>query len=155
MVEFAMNNRYNDAIQTTSFMLNFAQHPNLPLMSEVRKYKPEANRFIGRWTGRLKEAKACIAAAQDRYKAQADKRRRPSDTSPGDQVVVDIKHFKEQLPSNRKLSPKFLGPFRVTHSWGKSDTAFRVQLHCLECTMCSMRILSRSTTPLTPTPFPT
>jgi hypothetical protein len=128
MIEFAMNNRYNDAIQTTPFMLNFGQHPNLPLMNELRKYKPAVNQFIGRWSDKLSEAKKYIAAAQDRYKAVADKRRRPSDIKVGDQVVIAIKHFQKQIPTNKKLGPKYVGPFWVTHSVGKHDTAFRVHL---------------------------
>jgi Reverse transcriptase (RNA-dependent DNA polymerase)/RNase H-like domain found in reverse transcriptase/Integrase zinc binding domain len=128
MVEFAMNNAYNDAIQTTPFMLNAGQHPNLPLLNELRKYKPEVNRFIGRWSEKLKEAKKCIAAAQDRYKAKADRRRRVTDIKPGDQVVIDIKHFKKQIPTDKKLGPKYIGPFWVTQTIGKNNSAFKVHL---------------------------
>lgn len=109
-------------------MLNFGQHLNVLLLNELRKYQPELNEFIGRSSDELSVAKRCIAAVQDCYKAQADKRSRPSNIKPGDQVVIAVNHLKNQVKTNRKGGPIFLGHFWVTDSVCKHDTAFRVHL---------------------------
>jgi Chromo (CHRromatin Organisation MOdifier) domain len=126
MVEFSINNSLSETTGATPFFLNYGQHPDTPEVIELRKYHPDVNRFIGRWSESLQRAKACILAAQSRQKHWADKKRRDVQYSVGDKVLLGIKYFR--LPKGRspKLSPRFVGPFRVCKVI--SDTAYRLEL---------------------------
>ena len=69
------------------------------------------------------------AAAQSRQKAGADRRRRPAEQLDiGDQVLIHIKHFRLAPGLKHKLSPRWLGPFRITEVIGKHRLSYRVHL---------------------------
>jgi hypothetical protein len=124
-----MNNAVNMSTRVTPFMLNYGQNPDTPLVAQIRRYNPEVNQFVGRWSLQLKHAKQCLAAAQDRQKALADKHRRPAEKlKPGDKVLVHIKHFNLQQGLKRKLAPRYLGPFIVLEEIGPQGLSYKVKL---------------------------
>ena len=128
-VEFAMNNAWNESIQNTPFMLNYGQHPNDPTLLEIRERNPAVNRFVGKWSKQLTRAKQCLRAAQDRYKASADKRRRePPDYQPGDEVLLKTSFFKLATGFTPKLAPRWVGPFKVLNAVGPYKLAYKLEL---------------------------
>ncbi|KAI3770814.1 hypothetical protein L6452_01958 [Arctium lappa] len=56
-----------------------------------------------------------IKAAQDRQKSYADKKRRPMEFQVGDRVMLKVSPWKGiiRFKKRGKLSPRFLGPFKV------------------------------------------
>ena len=126
MIEFAMNSSWNSSIQTTPFMLNYGQNPDDPTIAHLRQHNPKANSFVGKWTEQLSKAKHCLAAAQDRQKASADKRRRDApDYQPGDEVLLSTKFFKLASTTSRKLAPRWVGPFKIVEGVGQYKLAYR------------------------------
>ena len=133
VVEFAMNNAYNSSIKTTPFMLNYGQNPDDPTLAFLRSKtnNPRINGFIGRWSEQLSVAKQCLRAAQDRMKAQADKRRRDApDFRVGDEVLLHTKclNFSERHQVSRKLAPRWVGPFKIVQVIGKYRLACKLDL---------------------------
>ena len=130
IAEFAMNNAVNASTGFTPFMLNFGQNPNTPISKVLRSLNPNLDRFRGRWAEQLAHARKSLMDAQQRQKAQADKRRRPEpELKPGDQVLVHIKYFPSlQKGLKLKLAPRFLGPFPVLECIGPGHLSYRVGL---------------------------
>ena len=129
VAEFAMNNAFNSTIKNTPFMLNYGQSPDTPIALYLRKANPAVNQFVGKWSEQLQLAKTCIAAAQSRQKAAADRRRRPAEPlEVGDQVLISIKHFRIEKGLKLKLAPRWLGPFRITEVIGTHRLSYRLHL---------------------------
>lgn len=129
VAEFAMNNAYNSSVKNTPFMLNYGQHPNTPETLEVASHNPKVNQFVGQWSTQLARAKVCLQAANDRYKAQADRRRLPApEWEPGTMVLLNIKHFKLQAGLRTKLAPRWIGPFKVLECIGPAHLSYRIEL---------------------------
>ncbi|KAD6795232.1 hypothetical protein E3N88_06128 [Mikania micrantha] len=79
-------------------------------------------------TEKLQLVKARMKAAQDRQKSYADKRRRPIEFEVGDQVLLKVSPWKGVIRFRKrgKLSPRFIGPFRIIARVGK--VAYRLDL---------------------------
>ncbi|XP_024990615.1 uncharacterized protein LOC112524904 [Cynara cardunculus var. scolymus] len=69
-----------------------------------------------------------MKAAQDRQKSYADKRRRPIEFNVGDMVMLKVSPWKGVLRfcKQGKLSPRFVGPFKILERVGKQ--AYRLEL---------------------------
>jgi hypothetical protein len=126
MAEFAINNAWNQSIDNALFMLNCGQNPDTPEVVALRSMNPAVNKFVGKWSEQLKH---CLEAAQNRQKPQANKRQRPApDFMPGDEVLIQTKHFKLHEGLKPNLAPRFLGPFKVLENIGPANLAYRVEL---------------------------
>ncbi|KAD6118695.1 hypothetical protein E3N88_09966 [Mikania micrantha] len=79
-------------------------------------------------TEKLQLVKARMKAAQDRQKSYADKRRKPIEFEVGDQVLLKVSPWKGVIRFRKrgKLSPRFIGPFRIMARVGK--VAYRLDL---------------------------
>ena len=117
MAEFAYNNSYHTAIQTTPFLLNYGVEPLTPLsfLSDdalTRRARLQkdgvAMSFPERMQHALSEAKWCLHAAQQRDKAAADKRRNDREFHVGDQVLLSTHNLRLKTGS-RKLLPRYIG----------------------------------------------
>jgi hypothetical protein len=119
-VEFAYNNLRHASTGMTPFYLNAGQHPRVPSSSSTSKIDdvnvPAAMEWLRRLEQQLETAKKSLAAAKDRQKKDADKRRSDCEFVVGQKVKVSRTLFskleKDSLLS-RKLNPKFYGPFEV------------------------------------------
>ncbi|KAI3685830.1 hypothetical protein L6452_35090 [Arctium lappa] len=69
-----------------------------------------------------------MKVAQDRQKSYADCRRRPIEFSVGDLVMLKVSPWKGVLRFKKhgKLSPRFIGPFKILERIGKQ--AYRLEL---------------------------
>jgi Integrase zinc binding domain/Chromo (CHRromatin Organisation MOdifier) domain len=128
ILEFASNNAHNHSIGTTPFRLYTGLAPLCPssTLSE-RTYKvPSAKQFTEHMTAEMARAKQCLADAQARQKAYADKHRSDVTFSVGDQVLLSTKNLSLKGDDPRKLWPKYVGPFSIVQVVGK--VAYKLQL---------------------------
>nr|XP_043616059.1 uncharacterized protein LOC122587975 [Erigeron canadensis] len=79
-------------------------------------------------TQKIDEIRERLKAAQDRQKSYADVRRRPIEFMVGDRVMLKVSPWKGLLRfcKRGKLSPRFIGPFRVLARVGK--LAYQLEL---------------------------
>lgn len=133
MAEFAINNAFHESTQTTSFYLNTSQHPLLPLTVDLESIVPAAGTFVERLHKSVKLAKSCLEAAQQRQKMYADPKRRDVKHYVGELVLLSSKHLHIKSTGTRKLLPKWIEPFPITHLVGKA--AVRLELPSTIC-MC-------------------
>ncbi|KAI3813887.1 hypothetical protein L1987_18622 [Smallanthus sonchifolius] len=82
---------------------------------------------IYRWRNFLIEiATILVLAAQDRQKSYADNRKRAIEFQVGDFVLLKISPWKGGVRKRGKLSPRFIGPFKVMARVGA--VAYRLEL---------------------------
>lgn len=122
-LEFACHNSWHQSVQTTPFKLIYGIRPKSPSSpSDAMKFSsiagaevPAANALTKRFESALKDTKECLAAAQDRQKQCADPKRRDVDFSIGGEVLLSTPNLrlKSSLTSAKKLTPEFIGPFKV------------------------------------------
>jgi hypothetical protein len=124
--EFAVNNSWQESVKETPFMLNYGQHPNIPLsmLVEHNSKVPAAKGLVQRITEGVARAKEYMKMAQDRQKAYADKSRVDTRFVVGQQVMLHTKNFR--FKGARKLMPRWLGPFTVNTE--VSPVAYRLEL---------------------------
>lgn len=113
-VEFAINNAKSASTGYSPFFLNYGRHPmtrfsikmpriSIPSLEQVFKSRDEA----------LLRAKVLLRQAQDRQKTYADQKRSPLVLEPGQLVLLSSKNLRFQGKGQKKLYPKYLGPFPV------------------------------------------
>ena len=69
-----------------------------------------------------------MAAARDRQKSYADKRRKPLEFQANDQVLLKVSPWKGvvRFGKRNKLNPRYVGPYRITERIG--PVAYRLEL---------------------------
>ena len=116
MVEFAINNSWQESVQSTPFMLNYGQHPLTPAMARMPLQRvPAAHEFVQGIEAAVAKARACLQRAQERMKRYADRTRRQVEYKVGDLVRVDLAKLgrMQGLVGVRKLRARWAGPFKV------------------------------------------
>lgn len=119
MAEFTINNAEQESTGFTPFYLNLGRHPRtpfsraLPAAMQSRYKVPAAEALVQKLEDALARTKVNLAAAQQRQKAYADRRRSAVTVSVGDKVLLSSKNISVKHPGARKLLPKWLGPFEV------------------------------------------
>jgi hypothetical protein len=129
--EFAINNSYQESIRNTPFVLNYGQHPRVPLGApQLPSRNFSAAALADRWQAGLVEAKRCLQCAQQRQKAFYDAGRRDISFQEGEEVLLSTKnlHLRRvgDKGSSPKLLPKWVGPFKILKAIGKG--AYRLEL---------------------------
>jgi hypothetical protein len=133
MAEFAYNNSYHTAIETTPFLLNYGFEPLTPLTLqsenatdaraelaklwhelEITDRCPAATRFSKEMHQRLADAKVALGAARQRAQRTANVHRTDIEFRQGEQVLLSTKNLNLAKNGCRKLLPRFIGPFEVT-----------------------------------------
>jgi hypothetical protein len=126
--EFAHNNAFHESVQETPFYLNHGRHPRTPMGGKRDDVYPDSAAFVERLRSTLTLACKLLIAAQQRQKAYADKHRIEKSYKVGEQVLLstnylNIKHGK----TNRKLLPKWIGPFKVVQKVG--PVSYKLELN--------------------------
>ena len=126
-VEFAINNSYHESIQTTPFRLLYGQNPLTPPSLRIPKVdNPRALKLTQTLSERVKRAKECLLAAQQRQKANADKKRRDVQLEEGQSVLLSTKNIRYRGPGTRKMMPKWIGPYTIAKRIGA--VAYKLRL---------------------------
>uniref|UniRef100_A0A670K5Z9 Gypsy retrotransposon integrase-like protein 1 n=1 Tax=Podarcis muralis TaxID=64176 RepID=A0A670K5Z9_PODMU len=126
LAEFAYNNAEHVSTGMSLFLANYGCHPRpFPGRGEERWSVPAAEQFVEEMEALHQQLKMNLDRAKEVYKRHADKRRREGETiRVGDQVWLST----QGLPFKggcKKLRPKRLGPFEVTHQvtrWHSSSS---------------------------------
>ena len=112
MAQFAINNAYQESIQTTPFRLNTGRDPPLPTTLGTGSRVPSAQAFADNLQQSLKEARAALELARNRQKQYADTKRRHITYQVGDRVFLSTKNIKLRTGCSKFL-PRWLGPFTI------------------------------------------
>jgi hypothetical protein len=117
--EFAINNSKTPSTGSTPFLLNYGRHPSNPEIREgpTRVRVPDAETFTRAIQDGVREARACLEAAQSRMKAQEDKRRRDVSFQVGQKVLLNTTNYRWKHGS-AKLLPRWIGPYAITRLVG-------------------------------------
>jgi hypothetical protein len=129
LVQFAINNSWQESIKTTPFYLNTGGHPQTPVLVKMPNEVPEAKEFAKHIDQVVERAKQAMKAAQDKQRASTNRRKRDVTYDLGDLVMLRSKHLRFQTPGPRKLLPKFVGPFKVTQTRGPVAVQLELPTH--------------------------
>ncbi|CAJ0960766.1 unnamed protein product [Ranitomeya imitator] len=111
--EFALNNAVADSTGQTPFLLNYGQHPRVPVPMPVSS----ADSRVADWAVEARDiwdrTQDAIRASKERMRSSADAHRRPAPTfAPGDLVWLSARNIRLRVEST-KFAPRYLGPFKV------------------------------------------
>ncbi|KAJ9518083.1 hypothetical protein QJQ45_009976 [Haematococcus lacustris] len=122
LVEFAINNAWQESVRSTPFYLNYGYHPRLAELLDLPQKVPQAHDFVKGMKTAVEQARQCLARAQKRMKSYQDNKRREVLYLPGDMVLLSTQNMrgKANQPGVRKLKPRYVGPFNVQYMVGKA-----------------------------------
>ncbi|KAJ9514191.1 hypothetical protein QJQ45_002279 [Haematococcus lacustris] len=122
LVEFAINNAWQESVRSTPFYLNYGYHPRLAELLDLPQKVPQAHDFVKGMKRAVEQARQCLARAQKRMKSYQDNKRREALYLPGDMVLLSTQNMrgKANQPGVRKLKPRYVGPFNVQYMVGKA-----------------------------------
>ncbi|KAK9057988.1 hypothetical protein SSX86_016497 [Deinandra increscens subsp. villosa] len=95
---------------------------------EVGQRELSSREVVRETSAKIDIVRARLKAAQDRQKSYADKRRRPIEFKEGDYVMLKVSPWKGVIRFRKrgKLSPRFIGPFKILARVGK--VAYQLEL---------------------------
>jgi hypothetical protein len=129
MAEFAINSSIHTGLQATPFFLNTGREAITPLMLKVIQYDKitcdRACMQIKQHKDAFDHALQHLKVARDRYKSYADAKRQDVKFQKGQEVLLSTVNLNRHS-MNRKLYPKFVGPFLITEV--VNDTSYRLEL---------------------------
>ncbi|KAI3735922.1 hypothetical protein L6452_15448 [Arctium lappa] len=116
LVEFAYNNSYHSSIGMAPFEALYGRKCRTPVCwLEAGEKQFAGPEIVQETSDKVKGIRERLKAAQDRQKSYADKKRRPMEFQVGDLVMLKVSPWKGIIRFGKrgKLSPRFLGPFKV------------------------------------------
>ncbi|KAK9048751.1 hypothetical protein SSX86_032282 [Deinandra increscens subsp. villosa] len=129
LVEFAYNNSYHSSIGMPPFEMLYGRKCRTPVCwGEVGQRELSSREVVRETSAKIDIVRARLKAAQDRQKSYADKRRRPIEFQEGDYVMLKVSPWKGVIRFRKrgKLSPRFIGPFKILARVGK--VAYQLEL---------------------------
>ncbi|KAJ0460950.1 putative nucleotidyltransferase, Ribonuclease H [Helianthus annuus] len=129
LVEFSYNNSYHSSIGRAPYEMLYGRKCRTPICWEEVGPRELAHKDVIRVTNeKIDMIRAHLKVAQDRQKSYADKRRRPIEFQIGDKVMLKVSPWKGIIRFRKrgKLSPRFIGPFKILDRVGK--VAYRLEL---------------------------
>jgi hypothetical protein len=127
--EFSYNNSYQASLKMSPFEALYGRKCRTPLYWD----QTGGRHFFGPELIQDAEEQVCIitenlGVAQTRQKSYADNRRRPLEFEEDDHVYLKVSPLRgmRRFKVKDKLSPRFIGPFRVFRRVG--EMAYRLEL---------------------------
>lgn len=119
VAEIAYNNATHSSTQSSPFYSNYGQHPRfLPFLHPFREDRiPATADRVAHIKDTLMRSRAVLIEAKRRYKAAADRKRRPGPLyRTGDYVWISTRNMR--FRKNSVFHPKYMGPYRITKCMG-------------------------------------
>ncbi|GJZ14554.1 putative reverse transcriptase domain-containing protein [Tanacetum coccineum] len=116
LVEFSYNNSYHASIKAASFEALYGQKCRSPVFwSEIGDSQLTGLELIRETTEKIVQIKNLLLTTRSRQKSYADRRTNPLEFEVGDMVLLKVSPWKGavHLRKREKLSPRFIGPFRI------------------------------------------
>ncbi|KAD0364781.1 hypothetical protein E3N88_44374 [Mikania micrantha] len=129
LVEFSYNNSYHTSIGAAPFEALYGRKCRSPLCwAEVGESQLTEPELVHETTEKIVQIRNRMAAAGDRQKSYADKRRKPLEFQVGDRVLLKVSPWKGVIRFGKrvKLNPRYIGPFEITKRIGL--VAYELQL---------------------------
>eukprot|EP00268_Persea_americana_P054813 TRINITY_DN6322_c0_g1_i1.p1 TRINITY_DN6322_c0_g1~~TRINITY_DN6322_c0_g1_i1.p1 ORF type:complete len:1140 (-),score=111.45 TRINITY_DN6322_c0_g1_i1:645-4064(-) len=117
LAEFAYNNSYHSSIQMAPFEALYGRSCCSPICwEEVGDRRILGPEWVQTSTENIKKIRDRLKTAQSRQKSYADKRRRELKFEVGDSVFLKVSPTRGVMRFGKKgkLSPRYIGPFKVT-----------------------------------------
>ncbi|THH32769.1 hypothetical protein EUX98_g1371 [Antrodiella citrinella] len=126
-VEFAINLARSDSTGYAPFFLNTGRMPRSLIWNNAGPDEyPAVRAYAQKVKYAVMAAHDSILAARVKQTRDANRRRRPVPFIAGDLVYVASKNMSLPKGLARKFIPKFIGPYRITQSFG--NNSFRLDL---------------------------
>ncbi|KAD6795357.1 hypothetical protein E3N88_06253 [Mikania micrantha] len=121
LIEFSYNNSYHTSIQAAPFEALYGRKCRSPICwAEVGDSQLTGPELVHETTEKIVQIRNRMAAARDRQKSYADKRRKPLEFQEGDRVLLKVSPWKGVIRFGKrgKLNPRYNGPFEITKRIG-------------------------------------
>jgi hypothetical protein len=127
--EFAHDNAFHEFVLATPFYPNHGRYPRTPIDGKRNDVYPGSAAFVERLQSTLTLARKLLIVAQQRQKAYADKHRIEKLYNIGKQVLMSTSYLNiKHGETNRKLLPKWNGPFKVVQKVGPVSYKLEINL---------------------------
>jgi hypothetical protein len=129
LVEFSYNNSYHSSIKATPFEALYGRKCRSPLCwAEVGESQLTGPELVYETSEKIVQIRNRMAAARDRQKSYADRRRKPLEFQVGDRVLLKVSPWKGVIRFGKrgKLNPRYVGPFPILERIG--PVAYRLDL---------------------------
>jgi hypothetical protein len=129
LVEFAYNNSYHSSIKMAPYEALYGRKCRTPsCWLEAGEKHFTGPEIVHQTADKVKIIRERMLAAQSRQKSYADLRRKPMTFEVGDQVLLKVSPWKGLIRFGKrgKLSPRFIGPFKVLQRVG--NQAYKLEL---------------------------
>ncbi|GJX53224.1 putative reverse transcriptase domain-containing protein [Tanacetum coccineum] len=116
LVEFSYNNSYHASIKAAPYEALYGRKCRSPVCwSEVGYSQLTSLELIHDKTEKIVQIKNRLLIARSCQKSYADKRAKPLEFEVGDMVLLKVSPWKGTVHfgKRRKLSPRYIGPFKV------------------------------------------
>ncbi|GJR64550.1 putative reverse transcriptase domain-containing protein [Tanacetum coccineum] len=121
LVEFSYNNSYHASIKAAPFEALYGRKCRSPVCwSEVGESQLTGPELVRETTEKIVQIKNRLLTARSRQKSYADLKRRLTEFEVGDKVMLKVSPWKGVIRFGKrgKLSPRFVGPFKVIERIG-------------------------------------
>ena len=129
MIEFSYNNSYHTSIKCAPYEALYGRKCRSPLCwVEIGDSQLSSPDIVQETIDKIVIIRDRLKAAQDRQKSYADNRRKPLEFQVGDTVFLKVSPWKGtvRFGKKEKLSPRFVGPFKITRRIG--PVAYKLDL---------------------------
>ncbi|KAI3795400.1 hypothetical protein L1987_38052 [Smallanthus sonchifolius] len=116
LVEFSYNNSYHTSIKAAPFEALYGRKCRSPIFwTEVGDSQLTGPELVFETSEKIVQIRNRMAAARDRQKSYADKRRKPLEFQIGDMVLLKVSPWKGVIRFGKrgKLNPHYVGPFKI------------------------------------------